>query len=148
MEYIFIFYRVYFIYRIFAKFDVYNKQESLVNILEPDKNYNLTVGLRIREIREAHNLTRAEFSEKCNISDSFLAAVESGKKSITSKTLYKICTAMNISADYFIRGKQGSFESDMIMELIDSMDKLPREAILRMLREYVSVIHQLTTPKE
>lgn len=40
------------------------------------KNYNLTVGLRIREIREAHNMTRAEFSEKCNISDSFLAAVE------------------------------------------------------------------------
>lgn len=120
----------------------------MVNILEPDKNYNLTVGLRIREIREAHNMTRAEFSEKCNISDSFLAAVESGKKSVTSKTLYKICTAMNISADYFIRGKHSGFESDMIMELLDSMDKIPREAIMRMLREYVSVIHQLTDSKK
>lgn len=36
----------------------------------------------------------------------------------------------------------------MIMELIDSMDKLPREAILRMLREYVSVVHQLSNLKE
>ena len=115
--------------------------------MEPDKDYNLTVGLRTREIREACNMTRAEFSEKCNISDSFLAAVESGKKSITSKTLYKICTAMDISADYFIRGKKTGFESDMIMELINSMEKVPREAILRMLREYVSVVHHLNGDK-
>ena len=114
--------------------------------MEPDKDYNLTVGLRIREIREAHNMTRAEFSEKCNISDSFLAAVESGKKSITSKTLYKICTAMNISADYFIRGKETGFESDMIIEMINSMDKYPREAILRILREYIGVVNHLKKP--
>lgn len=88
-------------------------------------------------------MTRAEFSEKCNISDSFLAAVESGKKSITSKTLYKICTAMNISADYFIRGKKTGFESDMMIEVINSMDKYPKEAILRILREYIGVVHHL-----
>lgn len=109
--------------------------------MEPDKDYNLTVGLRIREIREACNMTRAQFSEKCDISDSFLAAVESGKKSITSKTLYKICTAMDISADYFIRGRQSGFESDMLLEMLSSMDKYPREAALRILREYTSVIN-------
>lgn len=48
--------------------------------MEPDKDYNLLVGLRIREIREAFQMTRAEFSEKCDISESFLAAVESGKR--------------------------------------------------------------------
>lgn len=116
--------------------------------MDPDKNYNLTVGLRIREIRESCNMTRAEFSEKCNISDSFLAAVENGKKSITAKTLYKICTSMDISADYFIRGHKKGFESDMIMELIDSMDKYPKEAIIRILREYVSVVSHLSNSKD
>jgi len=111
--------------------------------LEPDKDFNLTVGLRIREIREACQMTRAEFSEKCDISDSFLAAVESGKKSITSKTLYKICTSMDVSADYFIRGKKYGFESDMLIELINSMDKEPREAAIRILREYISAIHSV-----
>ena len=57
--------------------------------MEPEKDYNLTVGRRIREVREADRMTRAQFSEKCGISESFLAAVESGKKSITSKTLYE-----------------------------------------------------------
>ncbi len=59
--------------------------------MDISKDFNLTVGLRIREIREAMQMTRERFSELCGISDSFLAAVESGKKSITSKTIYKIC---------------------------------------------------------
>ena len=92
-------------------------------------------------------MTRAEFSEKCDISDSFLAAVENGKKSITSKTLYKICTSLDISADYFIRGNQHGFESDMIIELVNSMDKYPKEAALRILREYVGVVNHLNNKK-
>lgn len=114
------------------------------DILEIDKDYNLTVGLRIREIREAHNMTRAEFSEKCDISDSFLAAVESGRKSVTSKTLYKICSSMDVSADYIIRGNKNGFESDMIIEMINSMDKYPRETAIRILREYITTVNYLS----
>ncbi len=84
----------------------------------PDKDYNLTVGLRIREIREACNMTRAEFSEKCDI-----------------------------SADYFIRGRKNGFESDMLTEMFSSMDKNSREAGIRMLREYVSAINHLSNLK-
>ena len=107
--------------------------------MEPDKDFNLTVGLRIREVREAFQMTREAFSEKCDLSESFLTAVESGKKGGTSKTLYKICTAMNVSADYFIRGKETGFETDTLIELVNSMDKLPRESALRILRDYLSV---------
>lgn len=45
-----------------------------------DKDYNLMVGLRIREVREAMHLSREKFSEKCDISTSFLADIERGKK--------------------------------------------------------------------
>ena len=67
-----------------------------------DKDFNLIVGFRIREVRESFQMTQAQFSEMCDISESFLVGVENGKKSITSKTLYKICTSTNVSADYFI----------------------------------------------
>ena len=93
-------------------------------------------------------MTQAEFSEKCDISESFLVAVEGGRKSITSKTLYKICTFTNVSADYFIRGKGNGFETDSIIELIDSMDKRPKEGALNILREYVDVVHKLQQDKE
>lgn len=108
--------------------------------MDPDKDFNLVVGLRIREIREALNLTRASFSEKCNISESFLTAVENGQKSITSKTIYKICTAFNISADYLIRGNKENFETDSIIELLHSLDSISRESALIILREFVHAI--------
>lgn len=108
--------------------------------MEPGKDFNLTVGLRIRKIRESGRMTRAQFSEKCGISESFLTAVERGCKGITSKTLYKICTAFDVSADYFIFGHEGGFEADMLIEKASTMDKHFREALTRIIREYVEVI--------
>lgn len=48
--------------------------------MELDKDFNLIIGLRIREVREVLHMTREQFSEKCDISTSFLSAVENGKK--------------------------------------------------------------------
>ena len=115
--------------------------------MELDKDYNLTVGLRIREIRETLHMTRAEFSERCDISESFLAAVESGKKSVTSKTLYKICSTLNISADYFIRGNNQGFEIDALSELLNSMDKYSRESAINILREFANSINHIKNLK-
>lgn len=111
--------------------------------MELDKDFNLIVGLRIREIREVYQMTQAEFSERCDLSESFLAAVESGRKGVTAKTLYKICTAMNVSADYLVRGKDNGFETDMLLEVLNSMDKRSREGAVRILREYADVTHYL-----
>lgn len=112
--------------------------------MEPDKDFNLIVGLRIREIREACHMTRAQFSEKCNLSDSFLNDVENGKKGISTKTLYKICTSMNVSADYFICGHENGFESDMVIEILNSLDKYPKEGAVRILQEYIDIIQHLS----
>lgn len=111
--------------------------------MELDKDYNLIVGLRIREVREVLNMTREQFSEKCDISSSFLSAVESGKKAVTSKTLYKICSSVNISADYFIRGKNKNFETDMVIEMIDSMDSKSKEHAVQILRDYIEAVNDL-----
>ena len=111
--------------------------------MELDKDYNLTVGLRIREVREMLNMTREQFSEKCDISCSFLGAVENGKKAITSKTLYKICSALNISADYIIFGKKEGFEADMVLELLRTLDPVSRAYAIRILREYIESINTI-----
>jgi len=50
---------------------------------------------------------------------------------------------MNVSADYFIRGKDNGFETDTRIELLDSMDKRSREGALRFLREFADVVYQL-----
>lgn len=111
--------------------------------MEIEKNFNLSVGLRIREIREAMHMTRERFSELCDISDSFLTAVENGKKSITSKTIFKICTNAQISADYLILGSQPDFETDTILELFKSMTALERDYAFRILKEYYNAMNSV-----
>lgn len=100
-----------------------------------DKDYNLMVGLRIREIREAMHLSREKFSEKCDISTSFLADIERGKKSLTAKTIYKICTACNISADYIIGGHKEGFDKDVGIEVLNSFNNEQLEHIVNILYE-------------
>lgn len=100
-----------------------------------EKDYNLMVGLRIRELREALHLSREKFSEKCDISTSFLADIERGKKSLTAKTVYKICTACNISADYIILGHKEGFDKDMSIEILNSFSTEQLEHIINILYE-------------
>ena len=109
--------------------------------MELDTDFNLKVGLRIREIRESLNLTRELFSVRCDISESFLTAVESGKKSITSKTLYKICTGANVTADYIIFGKEQGYEKDIILELFNGLDSKYLPAAVKILSAFVEAVN-------
>lgn len=112
--------------------------------MKKDEDFNRAVGLRIRRIRESYNMTRDEFSEKCDISTSFLASVELGKKGVSTRVLFKICTATNVSADYFVCGNKDGFESDMLIEPVNLMPKCARDAGLRIFREYVGMVSRLT----
>ena len=104
-----------------------------------DKDYNLMVGLRIREIRETMHMSREKFSEKCDISTSFLSDVERGKKSLTAKTIYKICSACNISADYVVLGYKAGFDKDAGIEILNSFNNEQIEHILNILYEIRSL---------
>lgn len=103
--------------------------------MDIDKDFNLMVGLRIREAREALHLSREKFSEKCDISPSFLADIERGKKSPTAKTIYKICTACNVSADYIVSGHKTGFNKDIALELFNSFTDEQFEHIINILYE-------------
>lgn len=100
-----------------------------------DKDFNLMVGLRIREARESLHLSREKFSEKCDISSSYLADVERGKKNPTAKTIYKICTVSNVSADYIIFGHKSGFDKDIALELFSSFDDEQLDHIINILYE-------------
>lgn len=109
--------------------------------MEIAKDFNLLVGLRIREVRESMGLTREQFSERCDISASFLTAVEGGQKSITSKTIFKICTGANISADYIIFGRGHGYEIDTIVELFNGLEPEYQESAVRILSEISKMAH-------
>lgn len=66
----------------------------------------IEIGKRIHQIRVQNEYTQAEFAEAIDISVNFLSEIENGKKGLSQETLAKICTTMNVSADYILFGKK------------------------------------------
>lgn len=66
---------------------------------------NLDIGERLRGIRESMKMTREAFSEKIEITDSFLGQIERGERSLSVKTLRKVVKYTGVSADYLLFGK-------------------------------------------
>ncbi len=80
------------------------------------------MGRRVRERRELLGYTREKFAEKLDISVTFAADIELGKKGMSLDTLIKICELFSVSADYIIWGKEENTKNN-ISELLSGLDK-------------------------
>ena len=58
---------------------------------------DIIIGERLRSIRENMHMNREEFSEKIDITDSFLGQIERGERSLSVKTLKKIVNQVDNS---------------------------------------------------
>ena len=72
---------------------------------------NIDIGERLRGIREGMHMTREEFSERIDITDSFLGQIERGERSLSVKTLRKVVKYTGVSADYLLFGKNSNNET-------------------------------------
>ena len=63
---------------------------------------DIDIGERLRGVRENMHMTREEFSEKIDITDSFLGQIERGERSLSNNTLVKIVKFTGVSADYIL----------------------------------------------
>lgn len=97
---------------------------------------NFEVGSRIRGLREYCHYTREVLAEKASISVQFLADIETGRKSMTVKTLKNIAEALHVSTDYIVFGQQ-STEAEkssslfLIFERLSPKEKHYAEEILK-----------------
>jgi transcriptional regulator with XRE-family HTH domain len=54
------------------------------------------IGRRIKTIRLAKNMTQNDLAIECEFEKASLSRIEAGKTNVTIRTLYKICTALDI----------------------------------------------------
>ena len=76
---------------------------------------DIDIGERLRSIREGMNMTREQFSEKIDITDSFLGQIERGERSLSVKTLKKVVKYTGVSADYLLFGNNS--QNDTIQKI-------------------------------
>ena len=72
---------------------------------------DIDIGERLRTIRENMHMTRDQFSEKIDITDSFLGQIERGERALSAKTLKKVVKYTGTSEDYLLFGKDTNNET-------------------------------------
>ena len=95
------------------------------------------IGIRIMQQRKAHSLTQEELAEKIVYSKNHLSGVECGKYTITLQFLFKICTVLGETPDYYLIGHI-SKESEEIAGLIRYLPPAEQNMYCRMLKLYVA----------
>ena len=97
-------------------------------------------GKRLKYIRENNGYTQEKFAEKIDINSRALSSIECGKSFVTSDTLARICTALEINPkvlfDFDFPSKSSE---DMKEELISLINKNEEHltVIYRIVKSYL-----------
>ena len=62
---------------------------------------NKTIGRQIRDLRISRGWRQNELAEKVGLARSTMSNIESGKRSLTLKTLKSFCEVFNVDISYF-----------------------------------------------
>lgn len=98
--------------------------------------------------RKALNLTQIEFGDKVGISQGHLTSIESGKRTVTDKSVIAICATFGINEEWLRTGTGEMFiasDSTIISQLsseygLDAFEKVLIEGFLKMKPEERTVI--------
>lgn len=99
----------------------------------------MTIGERIKTIREELNITQATFSDKLGTARNTIANYEIGRREPMESTIKAICREFHVNYDWLKDGEGEMFESlpeSMVDELAQEfdLDELDRNIILGYLR--------------
>ena len=108
----------------------------------------MTINERVKMARKALNLTQIEFGDKVGISQGHLTSIESGKRTVTDKSVIAICATFGINEEWLRTGTGEMFiasDSTIVSQLaseygLDAFEKVLIEGFLKMKPEERAVI--------
>lgn len=62
----------------------------------------MQLGKRVRIRRTVLELTQAELAERIGVSTSFIGHIERGSRKLSVETLFDLCRALDVSADWLM----------------------------------------------
>ena len=62
------------------------------------------LGRRLYDRRKQLRLTQEELAEKAGVTSQMISTAELGKKALRPENILKLCTVLDISTDYLLRG--------------------------------------------
>lgn len=97
----------------------------------------MDIGLKIKDFRNSHDLTRKAFSDLTGISTSYIEQLETNKKTPTIDTLLKITAVFNITVSELL-GETDSYPIEL-KKLLNNAQNLNLEQ-LEKLTEFIKTL--------
>lgn len=104
------------------------------------ESLSIEIGKRVRRRREELGFTREQLAEQCELSVRFFAEIESGRKNMTTKSLFKVARALNLSADYILFGEEAEAEKTNLEKMLGELSKEDRDIAEDILKNFVIAV--------
>lgn len=104
-----------------------DKKEEVKRRRQP-KELNKQIGERCRKARETAGYTQEQLADQIGVSTQFLSDAERGVTGMSVTTIVKLCSVLNISADFLLMGMDESDEAESPLSIYARMKRLsPQE---------------------
>lgn len=97
---------------------------------------NKEIGKRIMRLRKEYGYTQDELSEMIGISKNHLSGIECGKYTATTPFIFKLCTVLGRTPDYYLIGQVSSATDDFI-NLMRRLSEEEQELVMKMITLYL-----------
>ena len=102
------------------------------------------VGVRLRGLREARNISQVELAKRLGITQSNVSEMERGIRSVTSHFAVRLAQTLHVSIDEILIGSNGTAEktplaSVKVLRRIQRIEKLP-EARQRVVLRFIDAL--------
>lgn len=88
-----------------------------------DKQFLVDMGNRIMKRRKELGMTQEKLAETMDLSLQSVSCIELGKKAIRPENLFKLCHALDISADYILTGEKTVHQLDGINKKLAALNE-------------------------
>ena len=72
---------------------------------------SVTIGIRLRKAREAKDITQAALNRKLGLPVARVNQVEMGRLGMSATMLKAVCSELNVSPSYFVKGTEDGYDS-------------------------------------
>lgn len=101
------------------------------------KQINIEIGARVKEMRNAQNLSRDNLAELSGYSANFIQEVERGRSGLSSESIRALSVALKTSADHLLFGDR-SEDFSYILEKLKTVPLEKRGHILKIIEEAIA----------
>lgn len=98
---------------------------------------NKEIGKRIMRLRKEHGYTQEELSELIGYSKNHLSGIESGKYTVTTAFIFRLCAVLGRTPDYYLIGHV-SAATDELVSAIRRLSENEQQLVTKMIELYLN----------